>query len=106
MTDGDFDKWVDSGCPADAAQLDTLLPDLANLDPITYDQQRERIAKEHNIRVSTLDTEVQKLRQREVVGDGGAAAFEEVERGSETGDGAALLGHLVETGERLCIVPD
>ena len=106
MTDGDFDKWVDSGCPADAAQLDTLLPDLANLDPITYDQQRESIAKQHNIRVSTLDTEVQKLRQRNVVGDDGAAAFEEVEFWGETVDGAALLGNLVETVERFCILPE
>ena len=106
MTDGDFDKWVDSGCPADAAQLDTLLPGLANLDPITYDQQRERIAKEHNIRVSTLDAEVQKLRQRDVVGEGGAAAFEEVELWGESVDGAALLGNLVETVERFCILPE
>ncbi len=106
MTKDDFEKWVEGGCPADAEQMDTELADLASLDLITYDQKREGFAKAHNIRVSTLDAEVQKRRPRNLVGDGDTAAFEEVELWGEPVDGAELLGKLVRTVERFCILPE
>ena len=106
MTDDNFDKWVEGGCPDDTAQIETVLADLANLDLISYDQKREAIAKEHKIRVSTLDAEVQKRRPRDLVGDGDTDAFEDVEPWDEPVNGAELLGHLVKTVERFCILPE
>ena len=106
MTDDNFDKWVEGGCPDDTAQIDTVLADLANLDLITYDQKREAIAKEHKIRVSTLDAEVQKRRPRDLVGDGDTDAFENVEPWGQPVEGAELLRKLVETVERFCILPE
>ena len=43
---------------------DEMLQALADLSPMDYEQQRERFAEKHRIRVSVLDKEVEKRRPR------------------------------------------
>lgn len=98
----------------DAEHIDTFNPEptvaelieaLAKLSPLEYEQKREAFAKEHKIRVSALDSEVQKMRPRDEGNDIGQTDFEAIEPWGEAVDGSDLLDTLVHTVERFCVLP-
>ena len=76
--------------PADAARLDAL----AALSPLEYDRQREAVAGELGVRVSTLDAQVAARRASTTGADDGM--FPEIAPWPESVDGAALLMALGE----------
>lgn len=87
-TNDGFADWVDGGCQNPTGDVKNAIEALAKLDRIEYDQKREAFAKEHKIRVSTLDAEVQKMRPCEEGDDTAQVDFETVEPWGETVNGA------------------
>ncbi|WP_282062140.1 DUF3631 domain-containing protein [Roseobacter litoralis] len=106
MSTDNFDEWIDDGCATDSAGIDALLSVLARLNPVEYDQKREAFAKEHGIRVSTLDAEVQKLRHVHMATTATATGFEEVKPWAKPVGGANLLNELERTINRFCVLPE
>ncbi|KAF1082340.1 MAG: hypothetical protein GQF41_1061 [Candidatus Rifleibacterium amylolyticum] len=91
-----------------ADQLNPLLElvnSLAQLHPLEYDQKRKEIAKEHNIRISTLDELVTKARQALEEGEKTDEQFKEwaVAPWSEPVDGRQLLDRALEILQRYVI---
>lgn len=83
------------------------LMQLAALDPLAYDRQRQAAAEELGCRLSTLDAMVRALRcgPEGCSGDGAAVSFEAPEPWPEPVDGAALLQELVATFGRFLALP-
>lgn len=104
--DGTFDEWIDAGCSDDPAAIQKAIAVMAKLSPIEYDQVREAFAKEHNIRLTTLDAEIEKLRPHKDRRADGVSDFEDIVPWSEAVSGADLLDTLVHTIERFCVLPD
>ena len=91
-----------------ADQLNPLLElanSLAQLHPLEYDQKRKEVAKEHNIRISTLDELVTKARQALEEGEKTDEQFKEwaVAPWSEPVDGRQLLDRALEILQRYVI---
>lgn len=110
MMDGNFDN-IDF----DASFEDTFNPDptlaelietLAKLPPLEYEQKREAFAKEHKIRVSVLDAEIEKHRPKNEAVKSETCAFEEVTPWDDPVDGAVLLNEIVRQIERFCVLPE
>jgi putative DNA primase/helicase len=85
-----------------------VLAELAALLPIEYDQRRETAAKTLGIRVSTLDTEVARLRQTDALPKAGGkpVTFEEPQPWAQPVAGTDLLGELRNTILRYVILPN
>lgn len=81
----------------------------AALNPIDYDQTREAIARRLKIRVSTLDTEVEKRRTKAdspvIKSEGRVMLLSDPEPWGESVDGASLLDALLTLFERYVILP-
>lgn len=82
-----------------------ILAELATLDPVQYDLEREAKAKELGIRTSTLDVEVKKRRPREQNGQGGEIKLSEPEPWPEPVDGGEILGGLMAAFQRYLVLP-
>ena len=82
-----------------------VIADLAELSPLDYDAVRKARADQLGIRVVTLDSEVERLRPKDVEDDG-LQIFEAVEPWPEPVDGAALLANIRMTIQRFCVLPD
>ncbi|SEK08217.1 hypothetical protein MAA5396_04766 [Marinovum algicola] len=104
--DGGFDAYLDAGCPEKPVDVQKAIAVMAKLSPVEYDQAREAFAKEHKIRLTTLDAEVEKLRPYEDRRTDGNSDFEEVEPWEQPVNGSDLLHTLVTTIERFCVLPD
>ena len=75
----------------DREQNLSTIHELADLSSIDYDRTRTDSAEKMGIRVSTLDTEVGKLRKTENSSDG---VFEEIFPWEDVVDGASLLNEI------------
>jgi hypothetical protein len=92
-------KWF--GIGAEAGEVDKdLLDELARLDLITYDQRRERVARDMGVRMSTLDKAVEQRRVELELEDNVTPFMQPVEPWPEPVDGAELLSDLCETFPR------
>jgi putative DNA primase/helicase len=107
-----FDDWTAEQRIAFFAELDKDQPRTAEewieylltLDPIEYDRQREAVAQRLDIRVSTLDDEVDKRRPK--TKDGGRIILTVPEPWDSTVDGAGLLAAIQRLLEKYAILPD
>lgn len=79
---------------------------LAAMSPFEYEQNREEFAKEYSIRVSVLDTEVEKQRTTKAILTDPSSDYEDVALWEQPVNGSDLLNNLVTTIERFCILPD
>jgi putative DNA primase/helicase len=87
--------------------LAELVADLAKLSLLEYEQTREGFAKEHKIRVSALDKEVEKLRTESgAPDDDETGLFEHVTPWDEPVDGADLLDTVDYQIKRFCVLPE
>jgi len=77
------------------------LDELASLNPLDYDQEREAAAKKMGVRTSTLDTEVAKRRQ----GDESVSRYSEVQPWDEEVSGGRLLRRLSDIIDDYIILP-
>ena len=82
-------KMEKSGVPISPQK--TSIEQLALLSPLEYDSRRKEVADKMGVRVSVLDSEVEKLRQHEVITN---AAFEELESWDEEVNGIELLNEI------------
>ncbi len=79
----------------------------AQLSPIEYDQQRHALAEQINVRVSTLDAEVERARQAsapETVSRDKAIVLDDTEPWVDPVDGTELLRELVQTFRRYVVL--
>jgi Protein of unknown function (DUF3631) len=83
-----------------------VIRELAALPPLEYERIRLKIATDLGIRVSILDAEVKKMRER---GQGPTSAsaliIPDAEPWPEPVDGAALLDELIATFNRFLVLP-
>ncbi len=86
--------------------LDEQIAVLAKLSPLEYDQLRDGFAKEHGVRLSTLDAEVQKKREVHVGDADERSPFNDVLPWDESVSGTDLLDTLQHSVERFCVLPD
>jgi hypothetical protein len=93
--------------PADVMDEGACLDELVKLSPIAYDQRREAVAKQLNIRVGTLDTEVAKRRPQHSPseGQGTPVTFEDPPRWRFEVPGAVLLNNLAQVYAAHLILP-
>ena len=97
---------AETSCPQTQGALDRLVLQLAKLSPLEYDRQRNAIAKKFNIRLETLDREVEKARPSASQTSGKDIIFEELDPWLEPVDGAELLNEIVATLYRYVVLPD
>lgn len=86
--------------------LAELIEALAKLPTLEYEQKREAFAKEHGIRVSVLDAEIEKHRPNNPANESETSAFEDVILWDEPVGGSDLLNEIVQQIERFCVLPD
>lgn len=79
---------------------------LAAMPPFEYEQNREKFAKDYSIRVSVLDTEVEKQRSTKAMLNDPSSDYADVALWEQPVNGSDLLNTLVTTIERFCILPD
>ncbi|SFR32730.1 DUF3631 domain-containing protein [Litoreibacter janthinus] len=110
MGDPYTDSYFDGPDPIREFQveptLEELTKELATLTPLEYDQRRNAFAKEHEIRLSTLDAEVQKARDVPSTDAEKSAPFENILPWDEPVHGGELLDTLQYTVERFCVLPE
>lgn len=106
--DGVFDKTGhgndEFSGPQGSKEIRERLHHLSTLDRLDYELCREDEARALGLRVSILDSEVEKLRPGEEAEQQGW--FDEIEPWPEAVDGAQLLSDLVETVNRFCVLPE
>lgn len=87
-----------------------VIAELATLSPIEYDRQRQEVANKLNIRVSTLDMEVEAIRRANQPApsttNGTCITIKETEPWAEPVDGVELLNDLSATFKRYTTLPD
>jgi putative DNA primase/helicase len=76
---------------------------LAELSPFEYDQQREEVAKRRKVRLSTLDAEVERVRESNRRKE--APFLADIEPWETAVDGAELLDELRATAQRFLVLP-
>ncbi len=93
------------GKPDELNQLLKLVNSLAQLHPLEYDQKRKEIAKEKNIRISTLDELVTKARQAREEGHKADEQFKEwqVSPWPDEVDGEELLDAALDALKKYVI---
>ena len=64
MSNSDISSIIDNA-EEPAETLEQVLERFSKLPKLEYEMQRKKIAEEHNIRVSVLDEEIEKLRPKE-----------------------------------------
>ena len=90
----------------DAATDEAALNRLAALPLLEYEHRREAEAERLNIRVSILDAEVQKRRQKSGESlQGGTMSLADLEAWPEAVDGAALLDEVRAINNRFIVLP-
>lgn len=100
----DTDNLRPDAAHVKTADAEARIRHLAKLTLVDYERCREAEAKKLGVRVSVLDTAIQKLRSD--ADDDTADPFEDVEPAAEQVDGSGLLEELVSTILRFCILPD
>ncbi len=78
---------------------------IIDLDPLTREQERNRISKEHNVRKSVIDQFIKELIKREKTG-GTTEIVTEVEPYEYEIDGAMLLNSISEELSKYIILPE
>lgn len=92
----------------DAKAVRARVAELAELDPLDYEVQREAEARALGIRVSVLDKEVERRRPKSEVAEREepVGPFEDVEPWPEPVRGDELLDELRATLLRFCVLPE
>jgi putative DNA primase/helicase len=93
-------------CLQTQGAVDRVVLQLAKLSPLEYDQQRNAIAKKFNLRLETLDREVEKARRSAAQTSGKDIIFEELDPWPEPVDGAKILNEIVAALNRYVVLPD
>jgi hypothetical protein len=83
-----------TGLRAQTAAKIINIDEIAKLSPIDYDRQREALAEELGVRLSTLDQAVKSARRVDVPGQGTSVTVEDVDPWHEPVDGEKLLGEI------------
>jgi putative DNA primase/helicase len=83
--------------------LETTIEELAALDQVEYDRTRKQTAEELGIRASTLDTLVEKERNKKAGAETGLFAIPEP--WPEPVDGEALVDDIMRTLKRFSVLP-
>ena len=78
---------------------------IANLDLLTREVERNRIAKKYNVRVSIIDQYIKQFTKQEEIG-GSLEVVQEVEPFEEEVNGAMLLDSIVGELSKYVILPD
>lgn len=99
-----FDQLTPSATTTVAGDLGAVIAELAKLPPLEYETKREAVAKDHGVRVSVLDREVDALRPKNEVADT-STPFPEIEAWPDRVDGGELVAEILETIQRFCILP-
>ena len=85
---------------------DAIVQDAASMDDIAYDQRRDALAKELNVRVATLDTLRKNARKESVEADAPTLVLNTPEPCADSVDGVELLNSLVATFNEYLVLPD
>ncbi len=73
---------------------DELVPLLASVNPIDYDLIRKRISEKLEIRIKTLDSEIEKFRAEQLIKEVKPKIVEELEPWNEHVDGQQIANHI------------
>jgi phage/plasmid primase-like uncharacterized protein len=91
---------------SEAEDMDATVRRLAALPPLEYDRCRESEAKRLEVRLSTLDSEVGKLRpSTDDATQGSAVLFPDIEPWPDPVNGAELLTDLTDTARDYVVLP-
>ena len=85
------------------AEAAEVIARLAELSPLEYDRQRDEAAKQLKVRLSTLDSEVERV--REANRSSKASFLDDVEPWAQAVNGADLLDELRSIAQRFLILP-
>lgn len=100
-----IEAQLDGASDAPEPSLEITIAELAKVSAIEYDQCREDVAKRHGIRVSTLDSEVAKLREPEKSEDKPDGGFKVEEPWPDAVETGELFEMIISTVERFCVLP-
>jgi len=85
---------------------DAIVQDAASMDDITYDQKRDALAKELNVRAATLDTQRKKARKESVEDEAPILVLNTPEPCADSVDGVELLNEIVATFNEYLVLPE
>ena len=93
---------------AESGQLANRIAELAALPTLEYERERQKVAKELDVRVTVLDAEVEKTRapDREKRGQGSNLELLEPECWPEPVDGGTLLAEVTDVFTRYVVLLD
>ena len=92
--------------PHDQTQVDAKIAELACLSPVDYDRQRQAVAEDLGIRISTLDSEVERQRPRSDDDAASTDAMEAIEPWPDTVNGNTLAQGISTTLTRHVVFAD
>jgi len=84
---------------------DAIVQDAASMDDITYDQERDALAKELNVRPATLDTQRKKALKESSEDENETLFLHTPEPCADSVDGVELLNALVTTFNEYLVLP-
>lgn len=86
-------------------KTDVVVQGVAKMDDIAYDQERDALAKELGVRVSTLDASRKKERKESSEDDAPILVLNTPEPCADSVDGVELLKVLVATFKEYLVLP-